>query len=146
MAVGYSQVTWDGARQQRVKGSLVGASVIHGGEMIAENLVLSPLMGGDGEEGGGIWCGRLRQRLGRLRSRSRLRTRARQISFLSKNAILVPSPQGGEGWQRYPETLRTILNGLDQPGGDKLLQLSLWGPGGPGGRTHSVPVSIGQPW
>lgn len=35
--------------------------------MIAENLVLSPLMGGDGEEGGGTWCGRLRQRLGRLK-------------------------------------------------------------------------------
>lgn len=53
--------------QQHVKGSSVRASVVHVGEMIAENLVLSPQIGGDGEEGGGTWCGRLRQRLGRLK-------------------------------------------------------------------------------
>lgn len=85
---------------------------------------------------------------GGRRSRSRLRTRTRQISFLSKNAILVPSPQGGEGWQRCAKALRNILNGLHQAGGDKLLPRSLWGPRGlvsPVGRTHIVPVSVGQP-
>lgn len=41
--------------------------MIHVGEMIAENLVLSPHIGGNGEEGGGTWCGRLQQRLGRLK-------------------------------------------------------------------------------
>lgn len=55
------------ALQQSVKGSSVGASMIHVGEMIAENLALSPQIGGNGEEGGGTWCGRLQQRLRRLK-------------------------------------------------------------------------------
>lgn len=63
-----SDVGWGLAAslQQRVEGSLVGASVILVGEMIAENLVLSPQISGDGEEGGGTCCRRLWQRLGRL--------------------------------------------------------------------------------
>lgn len=50
--------------------------------------------------------------------------------------------------QKRAKAFRNILNGLDQLGGDKLLPCSLWGPQGlvsPMGRTHIVPVSMGQP-
>lgn len=50
--------------------------------------------------------------------------------------------------QKHAKAFRNIVNGLDHLGGDKLLPCSLWGPWGlvsPVGRTHIVPVSMGQP-
>lgn len=54
----------------------------------------------------------------------------------------------GRDVQKRAKALRNVLNGLHQAGGDKLLPCSLWGPRGlvsPVGRTHIVPVSVGQP-
>lgn len=54
---------------QHFEGSSIGGSVIHVDEMIAEHLVSSPQIGGDGEEGKSTWCGRLLQGLGWLEQR-----------------------------------------------------------------------------
>lgn len=93
---------------------------------------------GVGDCGGG-WGGR--------RSRSRLRTRTRQISFLSKNAILVPSPQGGEGWQRCAKACKSSQKRLEWPSSGGWRQtatvqpLGTTGAGEPGGKdTHCACV------
>lgn len=83
--------------------------------MIAENLVLSPQTGRDGEEVETPGVGDCSRGWGGRRSRSRLRTRTWQISFLSRKCYFGTISQGGEGWQRCAKACKDSQNHFEWP-------------------------------
>lgn len=145
VAVGCRHITWDGAWQPPCSSVLRAAwSGHHVGEMIAENFVFSPQIGGDGEEGGGTWCGRLRQRLGRPEKQEQAEDKDTADFLPIKNCYFgTISPR----WGGLAEMCKSSQKHLEWPSSGGWRQtataqpLGTTGAGEPGGKdTHCACV------